>query len=167
MINFELPHEPESYVHRIGRTARNGTTGVAWSLVEPAEGKQLGAIERLQRTDIPRLNAPEGFATVALQTQGPRAAEVAVAEAAVHAVPRLARPGPALATALAGYSAALTLRKKVAPKDGPRRRSFQGERGASGESRGHKGGAGRGGKPNGGRRFGAAPRAPRNRPSAA
>lgn len=43
-----------------------------------------------------------------------------MAVAAVHAAPRLARPGPALATALAGHSAALTLRKKVAPKDGPR-----------------------------------------------
>jgi ATP-dependent RNA helicase RhlE len=70
VINFELPHEPESYVHRIGRTARNGSKGVAWSLVEPAEGKQLGAIERLQRNDIPRLEAPEGFAPVVLSTQG-------------------------------------------------------------------------------------------------
>ena len=43
-----------------------------------------------------------------------------MAVAAAHAAPHLARPGPALATVLAGHSAALTLRKKVAPKDGPR-----------------------------------------------
>ena len=43
-----------------------------------------------------------------------------MAVAAAHAAPHLARPGPAPATVLAGHSAALTLRKKVAPKDGPR-----------------------------------------------
>jgi len=49
VINFELPHEPESYVHRIGRTARAGASGVAWSLVDPSEIKRLKAIERLTR----------------------------------------------------------------------------------------------------------------------
>ena len=49
VINFELPHEPESYVHRIGRTARAGASGVAWSLVDPSEMKRLRAIERLTR----------------------------------------------------------------------------------------------------------------------
>ena len=34
VFNYELPHEPESYVHRIGRTGRAGAAGVAWSLVE-------------------------------------------------------------------------------------------------------------------------------------
>ncbi|MFA9412876.1 MAG: DEAD/DEAH box helicase, partial [Deltaproteobacteria bacterium] len=37
VFNYELPHEPESYVHRIGRTARAGATGAAWSLVDPSE----------------------------------------------------------------------------------------------------------------------------------
>jgi len=49
VINFELPHEPESYVHRIGRTARAGASGVAWSLVDPSEIKRLRAVERLTR----------------------------------------------------------------------------------------------------------------------
>ena len=49
VINFELPHEPESYVHRIGRTARAGASGVAWSLVDPTEVKRLKAIERLTK----------------------------------------------------------------------------------------------------------------------
>jgi len=52
IINFELPHEPESYVHRIGRTARAGTSGVAWSLVDPSEVKRLRAIERLTRVTL-------------------------------------------------------------------------------------------------------------------
>jgi ATP-dependent RNA helicase RhlE len=47
VFNYELPHEPESYVHRIGRTARAGATGVAWSLVDPSERKRLRDVERL------------------------------------------------------------------------------------------------------------------------
>ena len=47
VVNQELPHEPESYVHRIGRTGRAGASGVAWSLVDPSERSRLRAIERL------------------------------------------------------------------------------------------------------------------------
>ena len=56
VINFELPQEPENYVHRIGRTARAGETGVAWSLVDETETKRLKDIERLIKQPIPRLN---------------------------------------------------------------------------------------------------------------
>ncbi len=49
VINYELPHEPESYVHRIGRTGRAGATGAAWSLVDPSERSRLQAVERLIR----------------------------------------------------------------------------------------------------------------------
>ena len=47
VINYELPNEPESYVHRIGRTARAGAGGAAVSFCDPAERAYLGAIERL------------------------------------------------------------------------------------------------------------------------
>jgi ATP-dependent RNA helicase RhlE len=47
VINYELPDDPESYVHRIGRTARAGAGGVAWSLYDPSESKRLRDIERL------------------------------------------------------------------------------------------------------------------------
>ena len=43
----DLPHEPESYVHRIGRTARAGASGIAISFCDPGERSQLRAIERL------------------------------------------------------------------------------------------------------------------------
>jgi ATP-dependent RNA helicase RhlE len=46
VINFELPPDPESYVHRIGRTGRAGASGVAWSLVDASERNALRAIER-------------------------------------------------------------------------------------------------------------------------
>jgi ATP-dependent RNA helicase RhlE len=47
VINFDLPAEPESYVHRIGRTARAGATGVAVSFCDPGERSTLRVIERL------------------------------------------------------------------------------------------------------------------------
>ena len=47
VINFDLPMTPEDYIHRIGRTGRNGATGIAISLVAPDEHAKLGQIERL------------------------------------------------------------------------------------------------------------------------
>jgi ATP-dependent RNA helicase RhlE len=47
VVNYELPHEPESYVHRIGRTGRAGAEGIALSFCEPAERGSLRDIERL------------------------------------------------------------------------------------------------------------------------
>ena len=52
VINFELPQEPEVYVHRIGRTARAGAEGVAWSLVDRDERSRLKAIERLTKVKV-------------------------------------------------------------------------------------------------------------------
>jgi ATP-dependent RNA helicase RhlE len=49
VINYELPNEPESYVHRIGRTARAGASGVAYSFCDGAERSYLKSIERLTR----------------------------------------------------------------------------------------------------------------------
>jgi ATP-dependent RNA helicase RhlE len=47
VINYELPHDPESYIHRIGRTARAGASGIAISFCDPSEREQLQGIERL------------------------------------------------------------------------------------------------------------------------
>ena len=52
VINFELPNEPESYVHRIGRTARAGTDGTAFSFCAAAERKFLRDIEKLIKQEI-------------------------------------------------------------------------------------------------------------------
>jgi ATP-dependent RNA helicase RhlE len=46
VINFELPNEPESYVHRIGRTARAGKAGIALSFCDPSENAYLRQIEK-------------------------------------------------------------------------------------------------------------------------
>jgi ATP-dependent RNA helicase RhlE len=53
VINFELPNVPEAYVHRIGRTARAGATGVAISLCSDDERSLLKDIQRTTRQTIP------------------------------------------------------------------------------------------------------------------
>jgi ATP-dependent RNA helicase RhlE len=58
VINYDLPNVPESYVHRIGRTARAGAEGMAISLCDPTERSFLRDIERLIRQTIPRLEMP-------------------------------------------------------------------------------------------------------------
>jgi ATP-dependent RNA helicase RhlE len=60
VVNFDLPHVAEDYVHRIGRTGRAGATGQAISLVSADEAKQLADIERLIKKKIPRKVA-DGF----------------------------------------------------------------------------------------------------------
>jgi ATP-dependent RNA helicase RhlE len=52
VVNYELPEVPEAYVHRIGRTARAGASGIAISLCDVEERDQLRAIERLTRQQI-------------------------------------------------------------------------------------------------------------------
>jgi len=52
VINYELPNEPESYVHRIGRTARAGARGVAYSFCEACERNYLREIEKLIKKTI-------------------------------------------------------------------------------------------------------------------
>lgn len=47
VINYEMPNVPEAYVHRVGRTARAGKEGIAFSLVAPAEQKLLNDVQRL------------------------------------------------------------------------------------------------------------------------
>jgi ATP-dependent RNA helicase DeaD len=58
VINFDLPQDPESYVHRIGRTGRAGKEGTAWSFVTPREMDHLHLIERVTRHRITRKPLP-------------------------------------------------------------------------------------------------------------
>ena len=53
VLNFDLPHEAETYVHRIGRTGRAGVPGIAISFCDQEERKHLVAIERLIRQSLP------------------------------------------------------------------------------------------------------------------
>ncbi len=60
VVNYELPHVPEDYIHRIGRTGRAGASGEAISLVAPEEERYLADIERLLKRTI-LATPPEGF----------------------------------------------------------------------------------------------------------
>ena len=60
MLNYELPHVPEDYIHRIGRTGRAGASGVAISLVDPAEEKYLAEIEKLLKKKV-LVHQPEDY----------------------------------------------------------------------------------------------------------
>ena len=59
VVNYDLPDDPEVYIHRIGRTARAGRGGVAWALVTPDQGPLLTQIEKLANVEIPRMDYPD------------------------------------------------------------------------------------------------------------
>jgi ATP-dependent RNA helicase RhlE len=59
VVNYELPNVPEDYVHRIGRTARAGSTGAAVSLVSPDELSYLRDIEKLLKQKIDFVETPQ------------------------------------------------------------------------------------------------------------
>ncbi|HLH97923.1 MAG TPA: DEAD/DEAH box helicase [Xanthobacteraceae bacterium] len=65
VFNFDVPHHPDDYVHRIGRTGRAGRSGAAITLVAPADGKAVAAIEKLIGQDIPWMAAAPAAATEA------------------------------------------------------------------------------------------------------
>lgn len=52
VVNYDIPNDPESYVHRIGRTARAGRGGVAVSFCDPTEVSLLKSVEKLTKTKI-------------------------------------------------------------------------------------------------------------------
>jgi ATP-dependent RNA helicase RhlE len=76
VINYDLPDEPESYVHRIGRTARNGADGVAVTLCAPDEIKKLRAVEKAARLTLLPPAAGETRAPAPAKA-GPRPAQAA------------------------------------------------------------------------------------------
>ncbi|MCC6950459.1 MAG: DEAD/DEAH box helicase [Phycisphaerales bacterium] len=59
VINFDIPEDPEVYVHRIGRTARAGRGGVAWTFVTPEQGELLTNVENLINAEVPKLEYPD------------------------------------------------------------------------------------------------------------
>ncbi|MBM6592566.1 DEAD/DEAH box helicase [Microvirga pudoricolor] len=71
VINFDLPNVPESYVHRIGRTARAGAAGQAISFCNKEEKAFLSDIQKLTRQTVPVLPMPEGFAAGDLDADAP------------------------------------------------------------------------------------------------
>jgi ATP-dependent RNA helicase RhlE len=114
VVNFDLPHVAEDYVHRIGRTGRAGLSGEAISLVSPEERSELAAIEkligrRIERQPIPGWSAPQAAAEPAAPAT-PDRAPAAVPQRAQqrpqakhrrseHVADRTAAPRPGIARA--------------------------------------------------------------------
>jgi len=73
VFNYELPHVPEAYVHRIGRTARAGGAGIAISLCDGAERGLLRDIEKLTRLAIPAEDRRSGVRTPIADSARPAA----------------------------------------------------------------------------------------------
>jgi ATP-dependent RNA helicase DeaD len=59
VINYDIPEDPENYVHRIGRTGRIGADGIAIAFVTPEQGDQLTGIERFINKEIPEIRIPD------------------------------------------------------------------------------------------------------------
>jgi len=61
VINFDVPPDPEDYIHRIGRTARAASTGTAITFINDLEQRKFYRIESLIGKDVPKMPLPEGF----------------------------------------------------------------------------------------------------------
>ena len=72
VINYDVPHDAEDYVHRIGRTARAGRDGSAVTLVGERDVPALREIENLLEIKIPRAELPEGFKAPVEQKDVPK-----------------------------------------------------------------------------------------------
>lgn len=61
VVNYDVPPDPEDYIHRIGRTARAETTGTAITFVGPRDQRRFKSIEDFLEREIPKKEMPEGF----------------------------------------------------------------------------------------------------------
>jgi ATP-dependent RNA helicase RhlE len=59
VVNYDVPHAPEDYVHRIGRGARSAAVGDAFTLMSPEEQQHVAAIERFMGRTVPRVMLPD------------------------------------------------------------------------------------------------------------
>ncbi len=69
VINYSLPQDNESYVHRIGRTGRAGNKGIALSIIDPSEMRRISQIERITKAKIEKIKLPKVEEIVEVLTQ--------------------------------------------------------------------------------------------------
>ena len=157
VFNFELPNVPEQYVHRIGRTARAGASGMAVAFCADDERPYLKDIEKLTRQRIAQVPLPEDFMKQAEALKAARVKAIGQDPAPREDRPRQQR-GPARprATHAPVATGAATGGRNYA--NASRRGGNGGSSGTGGGGGGGSGGRGRGGRPGGGGRpAGAAP----------
>jgi ATP-dependent RNA helicase RhlE len=149
VVNFDVPADPDAYIHRIGRTARAEATGDAFTLMSPDEEQDVRAIERALGKPLPRVTLPGfdyGRKTVE-RLEIPVHERLAAAraarrphrggpKAANQAGRPLSRPAPARRAPRGGTSHLQEILDRHAPKGS---RSGGGASGAEGGRRGRKG----------------------------
>ncbi len=130
VVNYDVPHHAEDYVHRIGRTGRAGRTGIAFTLATEAEAENLAEVEKLIRQKIQRYTGPGS------QAAAPEAASKPVPEAAPKPVPELsATPAPIAAAPFAAPSAATDADQAPIDVEAPGDRARKRRRGGRGRKR--------------------------------
>ena len=72
VINYEVPHDAEDYVHRIGRTARADRTGEAITFINQKQVRNFKDIEKLIEKEVPKLELPKGFEKAPEYTIAPK-----------------------------------------------------------------------------------------------
>ena len=78
VINFDVPAQPDDYIHRVGRTARAELTGSAFTLVAPDDEENLRAIERAIGRQLPRVTLPDfDYQARAVSLEVPHAQRIA------------------------------------------------------------------------------------------
>jgi ATP-dependent RNA helicase RhlE len=125
VVNYELPHVPEDYIHRIGRTGRAGAIGEAISFVAPEEEKYLTEIERLLKLKV-TVSTIDGFdpAAAAARSPSPRSR----ATHAPRGEGRAPRAEVRAPRAEAAEAPALPPREHAAPRAAPVRSAREQER---------------------------------------
>jgi len=94
VINFELPNVPEQYVHRIGRTARAGASGIAVAFCADDERPYLKDIEKVTRQKVPVVPLPDDFLARADAIKSARVKAIGADPAPREDRPRGGRPMP-------------------------------------------------------------------------
>ena len=98
VVNFDVPWQPDDYIHRIGRTGRAGMTGIAITLATREDGEAVERIEKLIGHKIPRSGAPAKEAKEAEPAQQPAAPKTRAPRPPPAEKPKAA-PRPAIAKA--------------------------------------------------------------------
>jgi superfamily II DNA/RNA helicase len=94
VINFDVPWQPDDYIHRIGRTGRAGMTGIAITLASREDGEAIGRIEKLIGHKIPRAGAPKEGAGQPEAREAPKQRQPAKREPARKEEPAKREPAP-------------------------------------------------------------------------
>ncbi|MEZ6317693.1 MAG: DEAD/DEAH box helicase [Phycisphaerales bacterium] len=139
VINFNLPNEPEAYVHRIGRTGRAGATGTAISFCARDERGFLRAIEKLTGTRMPTVDVPQdldsGQPDAPAERPVPAVRPARPAPSEQRQARKTPKPRPASPKQREGRKSSAPRPGKRSAKPGPKRGRRPAARGGAGATR--------------------------------